>query len=264
MNKLFFFDVDGTLCDTVKGLINPSEATFKSLAKLQEKGHKVILATGRPKSFVDQGIRDLNFDGYITSNGAYVEYGGEVVFEKLLDDEIIKKVNKVAKETEVDIMFEGQDVTYYAENNPEKLLKRFLTEYNLQEDVFQKFDLEKNMRINKISYIHNGKTDIEPLKKAVDGQLIFMAHQLTSSGDFYMKEYNKAVGIKKLLEYLGRENKDTYAFGDGENDIEMIEFVENGIAMGNSVDELYKVANFVTTSVLEDGISEFLNKNNLG
>ena len=65
---------------------------------------------------------------------------------------------------------------------------------------------------------------------------------------------NKAEGIRVLIEYLGIPHSDTYAFGDGPNDLEMLQYVQYGTAMGNSEDSVLKAARYRTKSIWEDGI----------
>lgn len=65
---------------------------------------------------------------------------------------------------------------------------------------------------------------------------------------------SKAEGIKSMLQSLEVPEKDAVAFGDGLNDIEMLEYVGCGVAMGNGVEEAKQAADFVTASVEEDGI----------
>lgn len=65
---------------------------------------------------------------------------------------------------------------------------------------------------------------------------------------------SKAKGIEKYIEKLGFNRDQVYAFGDGLNDLEMIEAVGTGIVMGNGHEDLKKLANHVTKDVSEDGI----------
>ena len=65
---------------------------------------------------------------------------------------------------------------------------------------------------------------------------------------------SKAVGIDKMLAYFGIPLADTMAFGDGGNDVSMLRHVGIGVAMGNAGDEARRAADYVTTSVDEDGI----------
>ena len=60
--------------------------------------------------------------------------------------------------------------------------------------------------------------------------------------------------MQKLLDFLQVDKADTIAFGDGYNDLEMLGFVDTGVAMGNAVEELKAVADYVTDAVDRDGI----------
>ena len=72
--------------------------------------------------------------------------------------------------------------------------------------------------------------------------------------DVYAKNQTKATGIIHLINYLGIDISDTIAFGDGHNDSEMIELCNVGVAMGNAIDKVKKVSNYVTDDIDNDGI----------
>ena len=72
--------------------------------------------------------------------------------------------------------------------------------------------------------------------------------------DVYAKDQTKATGIKHLIEYLNIDKKDTIAFGDGHNDREMIEFCEIGVAMGNALQKVKEVSDYITDDIENDGI----------
>jgi hydroxymethylpyrimidine pyrophosphatase-like HAD family hydrolase len=72
--------------------------------------------------------------------------------------------------------------------------------------------------------------------------------------DVTAKGADKGEGIMAMAEHLGLDPQYTMAFGDGGNDSTMVRRAGIGVAMGNAIDELKKEADFVTTSVDEDGI----------
>ena len=78
--------------------------------------------------------------------------------------------------------------------------------------------------------------------------------------DVVKKGENKKKSLIYLCEKLNIIKEEIIAVGDGVNDIEMIEYAEIGVAMGNACDELKKIADIVTTSVVEDGIKEVFEK----
>lgn len=74
------------------------------------------------------------------------------------------------------------------------------------------------------------------------------------ASDIVLKEAGKVTGIKKMLEQYGIEPSETMAFGDGDNDVDMIRFAEIGIAMGNATELIKNNSDYITTAVDDDGI----------
>ena len=85
-------------------------------------------------------------------------------------------------------------------------------------------------------------------------------HQSDCSFDLTLRGVSKALGISELVKNINKDIKDTIAFGDGRNDIEMLETVGLGIAMGNAVIEAKAVADYVTDRIENDGIEKALKK----
>ena len=78
--------------------------------------------------------------------------------------------------------------------------------------------------------------------------------------DMIPLEGGKPVGMQKILDYYGIDQKDTIAFGDGGNDMTMLEFAGVGVAMGNASDFVKSYANFATTSTYDNGIYNAVTK----
>ena len=74
------------------------------------------------------------------------------------------------------------------------------------------------------------------------------------------EDVSKSLAIMKTLDFFGMDKSETIAFGDGENDIDMLELAGLGIAMGNGHEKLKKVADFITKPSGEDGIHYALRK----
>lgn len=72
--------------------------------------------------------------------------------------------------------------------------------------------------------------------------------------DIYPAEGGKDAGIEAFLCSNDLTVADAFAFGDAENDIEMLQFVGTGVAMGNAMDDVKAVADYVTTNDCDDGI----------
>ena len=81
--------------------------------------------------------------------------------------------------------------------------------------------------------------------------------------DVYAKDQTKATGIIHLIEYLNIKREDTIAFGDGHNDSEMIQYCNIGIAMGNAIQKVKDVSDYITDDIDNDGIYNAMKKFNL-
>lgn len=72
--------------------------------------------------------------------------------------------------------------------------------------------------------------------------------------DFNLKGVDKASGAERVAQYYGLKMEEVMAFGDGGNDISIVQAAGVGVAMDNACDELKAVADYVTTSVDDDGV----------
>ena len=104
----------------------------------------------------------------------------------------------------------------------------------------------------------NSKEDIPLLVETLSPYFDIQRHQTGCSFDLTLKGVSKAVGIQKLVEALHKDIKDTIAFGDGRNDLEMLETVGTGVAMDNAVPEAKAVADEICPDVNDDGITTWL------
>ena len=77
-------------------------------------------------------------------------------------------------------------------------------------------------------------------------------------GELYNPKISKGQALKNLAEYYNIPRENIIAFGDGENDIEMLEYAYHGVAMGNSSDNVKKHARHVTDNIWNNGVYKFL------
>ena len=110
----------------------------------------------------------------------------------------------------------------------------------------------KNLGMEEMFSMDFDRDDV--LKRAIS----FDQHGSDNSFEFFSPTMSKAIGIKKVLEHYGLDIKDTYAFGDGLNDIEMIQLCQVGVAMGNAVDELKAQADIICKSIDKNGLEDIL------
>ncbi|MFQ6792842.1 MAG: Cof-type HAD-IIB family hydrolase [Thomasclavelia sp.] len=257
MSKLLFFDIDGTLIECNQGIYAISDDVKEALDKLKENGHDVFLATGRCKCFITDGVMDYPFSGYVTCNGGYVEYLQKPVYKAIVSSEAIKATMELSNKYNFNYYFENSDYIYVRDKNDPRHIQ-FANNWKMKpETIIDDFDPEQiETYIGMI--VVNDKKDIPIMVETLSKYFDVQRHQSDYSFDLTLKGVSKAVGIEKLVERLNRDINDTIAFGDGRNDIEMLETVKVGVAMGNAVPEAKAVADYVTDRIEENGIKKAL------
>ncbi|ERI91015.1 Cof-like hydrolase [Clostridiales bacterium oral taxon 876 str. F0540] len=257
--KAVFFDVDGTLIDCAGGMECVLNSTEEAIEKIKKNGHLTVLATGRPKSFLDKEITRLGFDAYITSNGAYIEMKGKEIYNRKIDTSTLKEVISLCKAENMDYIFEGQNFSYVSDFNSNNI-KNLLNSFSISPDYLTDINDPNKISANKMVLIFDDAKQKEISINLLGDRFSFMNHPGLTSYDVYFKDCTKADGIKRLSSHLKISIEDTVAFGDGINDIEMLQTVKYGIAMGNAHEKLKKVAYFVTNDVFSHGIYNALTR----
>ncbi|MBQ6819828.1 MAG: HAD family hydrolase [Clostridium sp.] len=256
-----FFDVDGTLIDWPKKIYEPTKATKESINKLKGNGYLTILATGRPMSSVDKGLLSLGLDGYIASNGAYAEIHNEVIVNEPINNEELKEVLRYLDDNEIIYLLEGQEKIYVKDIKNEAV-KKVINRVKLDRDTFSEDWNEDTVKIGKIIAVSYNEDSFEiVVEKFKEKGYAFMRN--LSNGnlfEIYKAKYSKGYGVKKLLDAVNIDKANAYAFGDGENDIEMFQEVKYGIAMGECHKRLEPYAYDFTENVENEGITEALKK----
>lgn len=245
-----FFDIDGTLWD--KENVIP-QSTKDAIRMLRENGHQTFLCSGRTRVFINsEELLGLGFDGIVSGCGTFIEYEGKDLLYKKIDDDILKKSVETFYRYEMPMVMEGRHMLYM---DPEIIEKdgygRYLLEV-MKDCTMPIRDNEAHWEASKFSVLIRG-TDYPAAIEELTDDFDFMVH-----GDVVMevvpKGYCKASGIAYVCEKLGIDVKDTYAFGDSANDLDMLDFAGVGVAMGNGTDVAKEHADYVTTDLHEDGI----------
>lgn len=136
--------------------------------------------------------------------------------------------------------------------NPEYVVRHDMRRWGVSERNFQDPEKLYDMNIRTLCYIGH-----ESGAKLVEEAFPEVKLPLFSSkegADVIEKGASKAEGLKRLCAYFGIPVSETIAFGDSMNDYEIIREAGIGVAMGNSVEALKKAADYVTSSIGEDGV----------
>ena len=265
--KLIFFDIDGTLIDGRHGVPEPSAKTTEIIQKMIEKGHIPVVATGRPLCMIGDTIKNVGFQSYISSAGAHVMLNGEVIHSEPISAEIVQAFFDDALALGLYVFTEDSEYVYVHPTQYDHWVAFFTrpgTNFGKNKIVAEANYLDKaNYKL--FVRFENGTQDAayEKLYNKYKDDFNFGVFTMPdghSGTDVIYKTHSKAVGIQKMLDHLGLSKESTYGVGDGANDLEMIEMVAHGIAMGNGVPALKEKATYITDSVVDEGIYNFFSK----
>ena len=260
MKKIIFCDIDGTIVDAMRNMEKPSEKTTYAFKELI-KNNLVFIASGRMKCLLDDNILKLPVSGLLLANGAYVNYQGETIINKTFSIENVQKVIDYCEENNGSYFIEYMDYLYTKSKNHENFKWLYdgwrpLREANVIEGTYDK---EPCMMMCAFEdYQH-----IEDMKEKFGDFIDIVPHATGRSLDINIKNVSKGSAIKEVLEYFNIDKENAYAFGDGNNDIEMFGEVAHSIAMGNASEYVKSFAKEITDSVTDDGFYNYLVKNEI-
>ncbi|WP_157153218.1 Cof-type HAD-IIB family hydrolase [Brachyspira murdochii] len=251
MIKAVFFDIDGTLVSFNTHKISASSK--EAIRQLKYKGIKVFIATGRIKKHINN-LDNLEFDGYITANGFDCYIGEKSIYRHSIAREEIYSLIDYLKNKEnfpCSIMMNSGIFINYITKEVEEVSKSI----NLPipaVDNYYKF-LEQNIdEILQINLFVDEKKEKELMKNIFKNCESSRWHPAFT--DVNTKGGGKHIGMDKIIEHYKIDISETMSFGDGGNDITMIEHSAIGVAMGNANKEVKLVANYITDDVDNDGI----------
>lgn len=248
-HKVIFFDVDGTL---VTGDHVLPESTTEALYRAHEKGHRLVVNTGRPYGHVEDQIKKMPFDGFVCSLGGYIRWQGKELYYRQPSPELCRRVHELAKACRMSALYEWEYGAFdaidpanpYARKDRDWLKKIGVPVWNAEskELIFDKFVCWP---------LEHGEP--ERFCRELDRDYDFI-HREHNMMEVVGKGLTKAGGMQHLAQLLGFRREDTFAVGDGPNDLAMLRAAGTSILMGNAPERLWHEADYVTAHILDDGI----------
>lgn len=258
--KAVALDLDGTLLNSRKEI---SEENKNILKKLSENGVEILIVTGRPYPITKKIAQSLEIPlTVICYNGARVMNleTDEIIFEKVLEKEQVLKIIEFCREYKKDLNLFQNDIwyvedlesdgtKYYKKNSKlEPTLKSF--------DSFDSFKMIKSIIIDENEVLNR----IEKELKNILGNTVYYTYSQDKYLELLNKEVNKGMTLKRVLKNKGIEISECIAFGDAHNDLEMLELVGIGVAMGNAHEILKNRVQYITDTNDDNGVAKFLKK----
>ncbi len=210
---ILFFDLDGTLL--VDDVI--SERCREALNKAKSRGHILILNTGRSPAFVPKEIfDDPLFAGHICGS-SYTDLFGEILSRESLSKDTLQSVYTFAKEQDAQVIFEGEKENFYTKPKSDA-----------QKNVAEIFERKELPDVVKVTFW------CEPQKVPADAFPGLRIVHFKRYAEGICKGYDKSSGMKLILDCLGAKRTETAAFGDSENDTDMMKYAGYAFAMKNA------------------------------
>ncbi|SEL30087.1 hypothetical protein SAMN04488700_0250 [Carnobacterium iners] len=245
-----FFDLDGTLLNR-ESKIEPE--VVKAFEQMQANGHIPFIATGRSPLEIQFILESTTIDSFIALNGQYIVYQGKEVYRSSISTDTLVRLKQATQERDFALSFYTANKiratrqttalkeAYAFIHAPISLIDHSL---HLTEEILMALILSTNTiedvyfreQFPELSFYRNTPYSIDTIPKG----------------------NSKATGIKELMKKTDLEHLTTYAFGDGSNDVEMLEHVDFSIVMANGLPALKEQASYVTSENTKGGIIEGL------
>jgi len=246
MIKAIFFDIDGTLVSFQTHKI--PQSTFQTLKQLQEKGIRLFIATGRGPDGLAV-LEDFPFDGYITLNGQYCYNQKEIIYENTIQKQDIQSLLEYLKDNPFPCGFTEEHTKFFnmRDERVDEIHKITHNDGHPAGDCSHVID-HKIYQCMCFVDAQQEKELLQIMPNCISARWHPLFCDISPIGG------TKQNGIDQFLKYYDIQLSETMAFGDGGNDIQMLQHVPFSVAMGNANDEVKAIAQYVTDTVDCDGI----------
>ena len=251
-------DLDGTLFDSKSRI---SEENVIAIAKCRDRGLKVVIASAKPPLIVGRLAKKMKLDTLqISYSGALIiKDSSNIVCElKIPKKECIEIINLCREWSKGLTIGVNDGILYYEKKHP---YLKIIT------DTGDKIAKVKNIAAEKIinnavmfsisAYEKDGFEDY--LKGTLKSSLIKIVRGSPESIIIFNSGADKFLAVKKIMEIYGISREELLAIGDSHNDFEIIQFAGIGIAMGNCVEDLKKIADYIVPDNNNSGVAFAIN-----
>lgn len=262
--KVLVLDIDGTLTNSKKQI---TEKTKRRIQEIMTKGHKVILASGRPTPGMKRYENELElkkYHGYLLSynGGKIVDCAdGQVIYQRILPANIPGELYSYAKEKGCGLISYEKEVVISA-FEPDEYVELEAGINGLEIKKVDDFDKYIDFDVNKclLTAPDEKAALIEKELQEKYGEELSIYRSEPFFIEVMPKNVDKAASLDHMLEKIGKNREDTICCGDGFNDISMIKYGHIGVAMGNAQQKVKEAADYITGTNDEDGLIEVIDK----
>lgn len=265
--KLICMDLDGTLFSHAGEI---PEVNIEALRACAKRGIRLALVSGRGCAFIRRVAEKIGADcAIVSANGARIEAGinGPTVFEGTFPEDEGRRVMNTMLSAGVNFEAYTRYVNYVArpELAPERHVKS-LEMYVKAGDIRAEYDIDKMIKeapasAYKFVVFTKDKEAFERAEKALDDAHIRHCSSAGSNLEVMPEGVDKGQAVMRLCRYFDIDIKETMAFGDYTNDLDMLRAVEYPVAMENAVDEVKTAAKYTAPLNTEGGVGRFIMEN---
>lgn len=251
MIKALFFDIDGTLVSFKTHDVPQSAIVALTAAK--KKGIKIFISSGRPKVIMNN-LGQLEerglIDGYVSMNGAYCFVGDEVIDQHHIPHASAVAIARYAEHEKVPCIFVGaHDIkVHHCNKMVEEIFYNHLHVNKIEETTIEE---ATSQRLYQITPFINQKQE-DYIVRQVSGCSGERWHPAFT--DITATGCDKRHGVELMAQHFGIEQNEVMCFGDGGNDISMLQYAAIGVAMGNAEDFVKQEADYITDAIDNDGV----------
>lgn len=253
-----FFDIDGTIIDEESQII--PESAIRAVEQLGKNGHLAVINTGRPFSHIDPRIRNMAFGGWVCGCGMEIRLNDSWLVRRHPEPELCRYVLDAVRECRMQVLFETNDGAMLTDGalstihpavvrEASRMRKKGFTVCDIDarpEPVFMKLGTWDSTESRREEFL----AKMEPYFTCIDRGNTMI--------ELVLKGCSKAGGMEELLAYLGVDKADSVAIGDSTNDLPMFSVAGHTVCMGGGMEELKEQAEFITDTVMNDGIEKAL------
>lgn len=249
-----FFDIDGTLAYRDESNLNgaPTPRVAAALDAYVRAGGTCVLCTGRPQGLVAPEIAALPFAGFVTMDGAHVEAGGCVVRDVAMPADLVRRALFEMERLDISAIIESAELNVSLDRG-----ENWFPNVPSPTTVQGVIDLKPDLRFSKMVF-HDHELD-----KFMGSALLrenFVLYRLGDGmNEITVEGIDKGAGLLAYVDALDVSPRHTYAFGDSENDLPMLEAADTGVVMANArphvIDRVRARGGYVTADVLHDGVA---------
>ena len=247
--KIIFFDIDGTLVDMQTKQI--SAKTIEALQRLKANGIKICIATGRSPVGLPK-FEGVDFDAYLTFNGSYCYDESSAIYSNPICADDVQRIIQNATAIGRPVSVATKD--RLAANGTDEDLAEYYSFAHLKLTVAEDFESASQEEIYQVM-LGCREADYPAILAGIEGAKI--TAWWDRAVDIIPASGGKGMGIQKILEYYHLDRSEAMAFGDGNNDIEMLKAVGTGVAMENASDRLKTIADDICGHVAQNGVYHY-------